>query len=139
MLYNLHNAAYSQLKIHYDTQTVAAEGPNGTWTSTDLLGLVPIIVTALLCKQMWISGKTSTLAVQLQQAFFSMVVPELNSVSICHLPVDNSGSIHAVQYCHMVPSHKMHLNILLTVLQHSMKNVNLDHIMATPLSNSRPF
>jgi len=39
----------------------------------------------------------------------------------------------------MVPSHKMHLNCLLTALQHSKANVNLDHIMANPLYNSRPF
>ncbi len=63
MLYNLHHAGYSKMKNQYHIQTVAAEGPNDTWTSTDLLGLVQIIVTALLCKQMWISGKTSTLAV----------------------------------------------------------------------------
>ncbi len=57
MLYNLHHAAYSKMNNQYHIQTVAAEGPNGTWTSIDLLGVVPIIVTALLCK----SDKTSTL------------------------------------------------------------------------------
>ena len=55
-----------------------------------------------------------------------MVVPWINSVNICHLPVDNIGSIRAVQYCHMVPSHKMHLSRLLTALQHSTKDVSLD-------------
>jgi hypothetical protein len=39
----------------------------------------------------------------------------------------------------MVPRHKMHLNCLLTALQNSMKDVSLDHIMANPLYNSRPF
>ena len=68
-----------------------------------------------------------------------MIVPSINSVYICHLPVDNIGSILAAQYCHMVPSHKMHLNRLLTALQHSMKYVNLDHIKANPLYNSRLF
>ena len=68
-----------------------------------------------------------------------MVVPWINSVNICHLSVDNIGSIIAVQYCKMVPSHKMHLNCLLTVLQHTMKYVNLDHIKANPLYNSRRF
>jgi len=62
-----------------------------------------------------------------------MVVPWINSVNICHLPVDNIGSILAVQYCHIVPCHKMHLNCLLTALQHNMKDVNLDHIKANPL------
>jgi hypothetical protein len=33
----------------------------------------------------------------------------------------------------------MHLNLLLTALQHTMKDVNLDHSMVAPLSNSRPF
>jgi hypothetical protein len=33
----------------------------------------------------------------------------------------------------------MHLNRLLTALKHSMKDVNLDHVMATPVSASRPF
>ena len=68
-----------------------------------------------------------------------MIVPRISSVNICHLPVDNIGSILAVQYCHMVPSHKMHLNLLLTALQHTMKDVNLDHIKANPLYNSRNF
>jgi len=68
-----------------------------------------------------------------------MVVLWINSVNICHLSVDNIGSILAVQYCHMVPGHKMHLNCLLTALQHSMKDVNLDHIKANPLYNSRKF
>jgi len=39
----------------------------------------------------------------------------------------------------MIPSHKMHLNRLLTALQHSMKDVNLDHIKANPFYNSRLF
>ena len=68
-----------------------------------------------------------------------MIVPWINSVNICHLPVDNIGSILAVQYCHMVPSHKMHLNRLLAALQHTTKDVNLDHIKANPLYNSRLF
>jgi len=33
----------------------------------------------------------------------------------------------------------MHLNHICTALQHSMKDVNLDHIMANPLQNSSPF
>ena len=68
-----------------------------------------------------------------------MVVSWINSVNISHLPVDKIGSILAVQYCHMVPSHKMHLNRLLTALQHSKKDVNLGHIMFIPLYNSRTF
>jgi hypothetical protein len=43
MLYHLHHAAYSKMKIQYHIETVAAQGPNGSWTSTDLLGLVTII------------------------------------------------------------------------------------------------
>jgi hypothetical protein len=77
--------------------------------------------------------------VHLQETLLSMVVVLIKSVNICHLPVDNSGSIFAAQYCHMVPSHKMHLNRLLTALKHSMKYVNLDHVMATPVSIFRPF
>ena len=57
MLYNLHHAAYSKMNNQYHIQTVAAEGPNSTWTSTYLLGLVQIIATALFCKY----DKTSTL------------------------------------------------------------------------------
>jgi len=68
-----------------------------------------------------------------------MVVLSINSVNICHLSVDNIGSILAVQNCHMAPSHKMHLNCLLTALQHSMEDVNLDHIKDNPLYNSSPF
>jgi hypothetical protein len=68
-----------------------------------------------------------------------MVVPWINCVNICHLPVNNNGSILVVQHCHMVPSHKMHLNRLLTALQHSMEDVNSDHIMVIPLHNSRTF
>ena len=45
MLYHLHHAAYSKMKNQYPIQTVVAVGPNGTWTSTDLLGFVTIIVT----------------------------------------------------------------------------------------------
>jgi hypothetical protein len=33
----------------------------------------------------------------------------------------------------------MHLNRLLTALQHSMEDVNLGHIMVISLYNSRPF
>jgi len=33
----------------------------------------------------------------------------------------------------------MHLNRIRTALQHSMKDVNLDHIKTNPLYNSRPF
>jgi len=50
------------MKNQYPIQTVVAEGPNGTWTSTDLLRLVTIILTTLLCKQVNKSGKASTLA-----------------------------------------------------------------------------
>ena len=133
----LHHVAYSKIKNQNHTQTAAAEGPNGTWTSTNLLGLVTIII--MLRKQVSKSGKTSTLAASLQQTTLSIVVPSINSVNICHLPVDNIGSILAVQYCHVVRSHTMHLNLLLTALQHNMKDVNSHHIMANPLHNPRPF
>jgi hypothetical protein len=63
MLYHLHHAAYSKMKNQYHTQTEAAEGPYGKWISTNLLGLVTIILTTLLCKQVNKSGKASTLAV----------------------------------------------------------------------------
>jgi hypothetical protein len=33
----------------------------------------------------------------------------------------------------------MHLNRLLTALKHNMTDVNLDHVMATPVSNCKPF
>jgi uncharacterized membrane protein YkgB len=62
MLYHLHHAANIKMKNQYHIQTVAAEGENGTWTATDLLGVVTIIVTILLCKQVNKSGKASTLA-----------------------------------------------------------------------------
>ena len=62
ILQHLHNVAYSKMKNQYPIQTVVAEGPNGTWTSTDLLRLVTIILTTLLCKQVNKSGKASTLA-----------------------------------------------------------------------------
>jgi hypothetical protein len=62
MLYHMHHAANIKIKNQYHIQAVAAEGPNGTWTSTDLLGLVTIIVTTLLRKQVNKSGKASTLA-----------------------------------------------------------------------------
>jgi hypothetical protein len=62
MLYHMHHAANIKMKSKYHIQTVAAEGPNGTWTSTDLLGLVAIIVTTLLRKHVNKSGKASTLA-----------------------------------------------------------------------------
>ena len=124
----LHHVAYSKIKNQNHTQTAAAEGPNGTWTSTDLLGLATIII--MLLNQFNKSGKTSNLAALLQQTSLSIVVPSINRVHICHLPVDNIGSILAVQYCHMVPPHTMHLNLLLTALQHNMKDVNSHHIMA---------
>jgi hypothetical protein len=62
MLYHMHHAANIKMKNQYHTQTVAAEGPNATWTSTDFLGLVTIIVSTLLHKQVDKSGKASTLA-----------------------------------------------------------------------------
>jgi hypothetical protein len=43
-------------------QPVAAEGTKSTWTSTDLLRLVTIILTTLLYKQVTKSGKANTLA-----------------------------------------------------------------------------
>jgi len=61
ILQHLQHVVYSKIKNQYHIQTVAAEGTNGTWTSTDLLGLVAIIVTTLLCKQVNKSGKPSTL------------------------------------------------------------------------------
>jgi hypothetical protein len=134
---NQHCVTYGKIKNQNHTQTAAAEGPNGTWTSTDLLGLVTIII--MFRKQVNKSGKASNLAALLQQTSLSIVVPSINRISICHLPVDNIGSILAVQYCHMVPSHTMHLNLLLTTLQHNRKDVNSHHIMANPLHNSRPF
>ena len=133
---HLHHVAYRKTKNQYHIQTEAAEGPNGIWTSTDLLGLVTLIVTTLLCKQVNKSGKAITLPPQLQETFLCMVVLGINCINICHLPVDNISSILAVQYCHVVPSHKMHLNRLLTVLQHSKKDVNSDHIMTNPLHHS---
>ena len=62
MLYHLHHPANIKMKNQYHIQTAAAEGPNGTRTSTDLLGLVTIILTTLLRKQVNKSGKASTLA-----------------------------------------------------------------------------
>jgi len=62
MLYHLHHAAYSKTKNQYHIQKAAAEGPNCMWTSTDFLGLVTIIVTTLLHKQVNKSGKANTLA-----------------------------------------------------------------------------
>ena len=62
MLYHLHHPANIKMKNQYHIQTVAAEGPYGTWTSTDLLGFVAIVVTTLLRKQVNKSGKASTLA-----------------------------------------------------------------------------
>jgi hypothetical protein len=50
------------MKNQYPIQTVVAEGPYGKWTSTDFLGLVAIIVTTLLHKQVNKFGKASTLA-----------------------------------------------------------------------------
>ena len=68
-----------------------------------------------------------------------MVVAWINSVNICHLSVDNIGSILALQYCHMVRSHNMHLNCIRTALQNTKKDVNLDHIKVNSLYNSRRF
>jgi len=62
MLYHLHHAAYSRMKNQYLMQPIATEGTKSTWTSTDLLGLVTIILTTLLCKQVNKSDKASTLA-----------------------------------------------------------------------------
>jgi hypothetical protein len=62
MFYHLHHAANIKMKNQYRIQTAAAEGPNDTWTSTDLLGLVTIILSTLLCKQINKSGNASTLA-----------------------------------------------------------------------------
>ena len=56
-------------------ESVAAKCTNGTWTSTDLLGLVTIIVTTHLHKQVKKSGKASTLPAELQETFLNMVVP----------------------------------------------------------------
>jgi len=50
------------MKNQYRIQTVATEGTRGTWTSTDFLGLVTILVTTLLSKQIPKTGKESTLA-----------------------------------------------------------------------------
>jgi len=62
MLYHLNHAAYIKMKNQYRIQTAAAaENPNGTWTSTDFLGLVTTIVITLLHKQVNKSGKASTL------------------------------------------------------------------------------
>jgi hypothetical protein len=63
------------MKNQYLIQIVAAEHTNGTWTSTDLLGLVTIILTSLLCKQVNKSGRASTLPAELQESFLCMVVP----------------------------------------------------------------
>jgi hypothetical protein len=62
MFYHLRHAAYSEMKNQYHIQTVATEGTRGTWTSTDFLGLLTILVTTLLSKQIPKSGKESTLA-----------------------------------------------------------------------------
>jgi hypothetical protein len=62
MLYHLHHAAYGMMKNQYRIQIVAAECTNGTWTSTDLLGLVTITVTTLLHQQICKSIKACTLA-----------------------------------------------------------------------------
>ena len=59
--YHLNHAAYIKMKNRYHIQTAAAEDPNGTWTSTDFLGLVTTIVITLLHKQVNKSGKASTL------------------------------------------------------------------------------
>jgi hypothetical protein len=61
ILQHLHHGAYSKTNNQYYTQTEAAEVPYGKWTSTDLLGLVTIILNTLLCKQVNKSGKASTL------------------------------------------------------------------------------
>jgi hypothetical protein len=60
MFYHLHHAAYSKTKNQYYIQKAAAEVPNCTWTSTDLLGLVTTTVTKLLHMQVNKSGKAST-------------------------------------------------------------------------------
>jgi len=60
MLYHLHHAAYSKMKNQYHIQTEEVEGPYSKWISTDFLGLVTIIVTTLLHKQVNKSGKAST-------------------------------------------------------------------------------
>jgi len=52
-------------------------------------------------------------------------VSEFKSLSICHLPVDDSSSILVVQHCHMVPSHKMYLHLLLTILQQNIQCIHL--------------
>jgi len=57
MLYHLNHAAYIKMKNQYHIQTAAAENQNGTWTSTDFLGLVTTIVITLLHKQVNKSGK----------------------------------------------------------------------------------
>jgi len=65
ILYHLHHAVYSMMKNQYHIQTeaaAAAEGPNGKLTSTDLLGLVTLIVTTLLPKQIPKSVEPSILA-----------------------------------------------------------------------------
>ena len=133
----LHHVAYSKIKNQYHIQTDSSRESKWHMDFNRFTWLATII--KMLRKQFNTSGKTSTLAAQLQQTSLSMVVPSINSVNICHLPVDNIGSILAVQYCHMVPLHTMHLNLLLTALQHNMKDVNSHHIMANPLHNSRPF
>jgi len=51
ILQHLQHVVYSKIKNQYHIETVAAECTNGTWTSTDLLRLVTIIVTTLLRKQ----------------------------------------------------------------------------------------
>jgi hypothetical protein len=45
MLYHVHHAAYSRMKNQYHMQPVAAKSTKSTWTSTDLLRLVTIILT----------------------------------------------------------------------------------------------
>jgi hypothetical protein len=51
MLYHLDHTAYREMENLYHIEMVATEGQNGTLASIDFLGLVIIIVTALLHKQ----------------------------------------------------------------------------------------
>lgn len=42
---------------------------------------------------------------------------ESNDFILWHLLIDNGGTVLALQQCHVIPRHKMHLYILVTVLQ----------------------
>ena len=74
ILQHLQHVFYSKIKNQYRMESVAAKCTNGTWTSTDLLRLVTIIVTTHLHKQVKKSGKASTLPAELQETFLNMVV-----------------------------------------------------------------